>query len=95
MRKINCDISVKITPKQSEIIQNYCFKNDFTWLSGKKFVQHYKADYLNISYENKSFGYTIERPCFFRNVMSFNQFYNAYIKSIKYNRKLKVIENEQ
>lgn len=48
MSFINYDVKIQVTPEESKLIQEICFKNGVTWIDGTKNVDLTSAPYLYI-----------------------------------------------
>ena len=56
MSFIDYDVRIRVTPEESKLIQEICFKNGVTWIDGAKYVDLIDKPYLYI-YTNKGIGY--------------------------------------
>ena len=56
MSFINYDVKIQVTPEESKLIQELCFKNGVTWRDGTKYVDLIDKPYLYI-YTNKVMGF--------------------------------------
>lgn len=56
MSFINYDVKIQVTPEESKLIQEICFKNGVTWRDGSKNVDLIDKPYLYI-FDNKVMGF--------------------------------------